>query len=220
MLSVPYQSQLHPRWCGPAVLAMVLAYYGFTDSQSDIAAKVMKGDYSYIDELSKYAAGKGLEAFRIYRLEEKAAITKLSELVRNQIPPIVLQQPAPEINDSHFRVVLNVEPTAIVAHDPKFGPLQRYEQSIFLRLWKAGGKIQDPTTILIIQRPRKESGIDSCPYCGFSPHSKVFTCYDCGNKFTFSQGFPTECPHCQSIWKTITCYSCGKSWDYFKPKGR
>jgi len=218
VLNIPYQIQRYPRWCGPAVLAMILTYYGFNIRQHRIATEVMRGNLSYSNDLGKYAARLGLEAFRIFGLEDANAINKLGELVRNGIPPVVLQRPAPAELDGHFRVVIDVESTAIVVHDPRYGSNLRYSLTNFLQLWKAGGPIEDDNTTLIIRRLRMNSGIDSCPYCGYSPSNTTFTCDYCNQTFPFPQGFPAECSLCNRKWLRIWCGNCNRSWDYFKPE--
>lgn len=197
---------------------MVLAYYGFSVRQPRIAAEIMRNNLSYTNDLGKYAAKFGLEAFRIFGLEDVNAVKKLSELLQNKIPPIVLQHPTPAELDGHFRVIIDVESNAVVVHDPKYGSNLRYPLANFLQLWKAGGPIEDGNTTLIIRRPQMNVGIDSCPYCGYSPSNASFTCNYCDQTFTFSRGFPTECSLCNRKWLRIRCGYCNRCWDYFRQK--
>lgn len=218
MLNVPYQRQQHDRWCGPATLAMVLAYYGCIIQQRDIASEVMRGDLSFADDLSSYAARYGFEVFRLCGMDDNLAISKLRELLDDGIPPIVIQHPLPGDNDGHFRVVIDVKNKSTVVHDPKYGSRRRYRKQEFLQLWKADGPpIEDDNIIIIVRRPKAYLSIDSCPYCGRIPHNENMTCNMCQQTFQFSRGFPIECSLCHSQWTEIRCNICNKSWTYFKP---
>jgi uncharacterized protein YvpB len=75
VLHVPYRSQLDGSAyaqanCGPAALAMVLAYYGIDDSLWSLRVQAMQAQHSWVDDDGGYSDGYGVFVYNLATVAE------------------------------------------------------------------------------------------------------------------------------------------------------
>jgi hypothetical protein len=75
VLHVPYRSQLDGSAyaqanCGPAALAMVLAYYGIDDSLWSLRVQAMQAQHSWVDDDGGYSDGYGVFVYNLAAVAE------------------------------------------------------------------------------------------------------------------------------------------------------
>lgn len=115
LLSVPYQKTQGKNWCLPACGAMILGFYNEKASQKEIAEKTMIENKTSVFKFMNYMRGFGfLVGWEIKPIEE------IEDLLREEIPLIVIQNYSINIKESHSRVIVgfNSIKSEINLHDP------------------------------------------------------------------------------------------------------
>ena len=79
VLHVPYRSQLDGSAyaqanCGPAALAMVLAYYGIDDSLWSLRVQAMQAQHSWVDDDGGYSDGYGVFVYNLAAVGESLGL--------------------------------------------------------------------------------------------------------------------------------------------------
>lgn len=130
LLSVPNLRQT-PGYCGPCSLQGVLAYYGISKSEAELA------------RLAGATRAKGVEAARIVRAARKlgfhAEVMDLSTL--NQLRKLVRYQKIPVIVDwfstdeGHYSVAVGMDRKNIHLMDPELGGIRTLPLKDFERVW-------------------------------------------------------------------------------------
>jgi len=155
--TVPFEKWLKRNYCGPACLAMVLNYWDETRSfsQRKITDEIYDSENqaTYNSELVWYPRNKG---FASYSFQGNLGILK--DLVRKDIPVIVLTKTIKEIAKGHYRVVIGFDDgeDQIIFHDPYFGDRNAMTAKDFMKVWELGkGRNQSRWMMAVVpsQRP-------------------------------------------------------------------
>jgi ABC-type bacteriocin/lantibiotic exporter with double-glycine peptidase domain len=140
---VPFVMQ-ESRYCGPASLASVLAYYGDPVDQKTIGKAVydptLQG--SLITDLENYARRQGFKT-----TSDRGNATALKEFVRENRPVIVLVDKGFwVVSNPHYLVIYGFNAHGFIAHDG-FEGAQEFPYGKFEDTWEKAGK-----TYLLIHR--------------------------------------------------------------------
>ncbi len=136
---VPFEKWLERNLCGPACLAMVFAYWDRDRalSQRAITAEIYdsQSHATYNSELVLYPRAKG---FSSYSFQGDLAILK--EVVREDIPVIVLTKATKQVGKGHYRVVIGFDEDTgqVIFHDPFFGGRRAMTVKDFMKVWALG----------------------------------------------------------------------------------
>lgn len=137
--TVPFEKWLKTNYCGPACLAMVLNSWEGTRSfsQQKIAGEIFDSgsQATYNSELVLYPRTKGYESYSF-----QGSLEILKDLIRKDIPVIVLTKTVKKIAKGHYRVVIGFDDDAgqIILHDPYFGGLRAMKVKSFMKFWELG----------------------------------------------------------------------------------
>jgi len=137
--TVPFEKWLERNYCGPACLAMVLNSWDETRSfsQRKIADEIYDSESqaTYNSELVLYPRTKGFESYSF-----QGNLRILKDLVRNDIPVIVLTKTIKQIAKGHYRVVIGFDDDEdlIIFHDPYFGDRTAMTSKDFMKVWELG----------------------------------------------------------------------------------
>ena len=137
--TVPFEKWLKVNYCGPACLAMVLNSWEGTRSfsQQKIADEIFDSESqaTYNSELLLYPRIKGFESYSF-----QGSLEILKDLIRKDIPVIVLTKTIKQIAKGHYRVVIGFDDDAgqIIFHDPYFGGRKAMKVKSFLKVWELG----------------------------------------------------------------------------------
>ena len=148
-LDVPYVSQGHRFWCGPATLVMVLNFWGDNVTQQEIVSEIYfeeKNITSYSD-MVKFAKKRGLSAFWC-----EANLTFVEEQISKGYPVIVLQQYSAIDDYGHYRVVIGFNEQYILTHDPVKGSNHIMSKKDFCDLWQPGKTFPTHNCTIVIYR--------------------------------------------------------------------
>lgn len=209
---VRFEAQQDPRGCGAASLAMACRAFGRDVAQADVWAAIARANPRGIAEarsfeLAAHAIALGLAAATIRARDPWAA---LSACARGPALAIVNHRPTPGRRDGHFSVLLDVEPDAVVLHDPRVGPFRRVPRREFLAMWSPDGPRSEIVGhVLVAIAPRSDLASD-CPDC-LGPVPATLPCPSC--RFEI----PTAPLACSTsgcpgrFWDRLYCPGCDAS---------
>jgi len=132
---IKFYNQEKDEWCGPAVLQMMLHFYGLNEKQEIVAARVFdeKEKVVKLSEMVFYPQSKGLKSYSF-----KGNLDDLKELISKGVPVVVFQKASKEINKGHYRLVVGYYQDWIVLADPLLGKNIFVKEKDFLELWTLG----------------------------------------------------------------------------------
>ncbi len=137
--TVPFEKWLQRNYCGPACLAMVLNSWDETRSfsQKVIADEIYDSasQSTYNSELVLYPRTRGFQSFSF-----QGSLEILKDLVRKDIPVIVLMKTIKQVAKGHYRVVIGFDEDEdqIIFHDPLFGDRKAMRTKTFMKTWELG----------------------------------------------------------------------------------
>lgn len=150
--TVPFEKWLKMNYCGPACLTMVLNSWAGPRSfdQQKIADEIFDSgnQATYNSELVLYPRTKGFESYSF-----QGDLRTLKDLIRNDIPVIVLTKTLKRLAKGHYRVVVGFddETGQIIFHDPLFGGRRAMTTKRFLKVWELGkGRNQSRWTMVVV----------------------------------------------------------------------
>lgn len=136
----PFQETLHKGWCGPAVLKMILEFYGIKKSEKELA--LLAG--TTLEEGTD--AKQMQEALRLFglktRIKNNSTFNDVKEYLDKNIPVIVdwftrgrKDYPDSVVADGHYSIVVGLDKQFIYLQDPEIGKLRKIKRNDFLRVW-------------------------------------------------------------------------------------
>ncbi|MFH1207914.1 MAG: cysteine peptidase family C39 domain-containing protein [Patescibacteria group bacterium] len=139
-LRLPYYHQINDYSCGPAVVQMILKYYGLTKSQRSLIRLV--GTNERVGTTRK----KLILGFKKFSLETKvvfsADFTAVKEFLKNKIPVIVSYCEL-DSDQEHYAIVTGLTKKDVIFQDPWLGSQYRLDRRNFMLRWhnqKKNGK--------------------------------------------------------------------------------
>lgn len=151
IINVPYQKWINRNYCGPAAMTMVLNYWDNEKkySQKEIAKEIFsfKKKVTYNSDMVYYPRTKKMISYSF-----KGDLEILKEILKKNIPLIVLNKPIKEINKGHYRVIIGFDDNSkqIIFHDPLIGEKYATKYEVFKELWYCGNDINKNNWTLAI----------------------------------------------------------------------
>lgn len=133
MAKPPYFQQVYPFSCVPACLRMVLAYYKFEVSETELRSLCECDETGTTPSNAVRAATEC--KFDAYRAE--LIFEELEELIRQNITPIVFTRVSEHANYSHAVVVYKIAKGKVFVLDPIIGE-RKIDADEFVETWSRG----------------------------------------------------------------------------------
>jgi len=136
----PFQETLHKGYCGPAVLKMVLKYYGIEKSEKELAtvARTTKIGGTGIEDIIRVFNKFSLKT----KLKNNASFSDIKRFLNKEVPVIVdwytrgrTDYHKSAIAEGHYSVVVGLSSTYIYLQDPEIGKLRKMKRIDFERVW-------------------------------------------------------------------------------------
>lgn len=133
MLSVPYVSQEHPHWCGPAALLMALRFFGVEKSQADLASLLktseQKGTSEEMMEVAVHNLGFDVRTGSGTYDEITTSIEERS--------PVIIAFVEPHSDERHYAVIIDANHDRIKLLDPEGStkPQIILSKEAFMKRW-------------------------------------------------------------------------------------
>ena len=117
--------------CGPAVLKMILSYYGINKSESLLEKETKTSNKHGCQEsaIVKVAKNFGLKGY----VKQKSSISELRRLNKKGIP-VIIDWFSPDVN-SHYSIVVGFKGDKIMIADPSFGKIRTFGIKWFEERW-------------------------------------------------------------------------------------
>ncbi len=137
--TVPFERWLKLNYCGPACLTMVLNSWDEARpfSQRKIADDIYDSGSraTYNSELVLYPRTQGFESYSF-----QGSLEILKDLIKNDIPVIVLTKTIKQVGKGHYRVVIGFDDdkAQVIFHDPLFGGRRAMRTKSFMKAWELG----------------------------------------------------------------------------------
>jgi len=126
--------------CGPAVLKMVLEFYGIRKAEAELAkiAGTTKKTGTEISQLRKAFEFFGLQT----KIKTSSTYANIEKYLRRNIPVIVgwytrgkKEDPDTVTADGHYSIVVGLDKGFIYLQDPEIGKIRKLKKEDFLMVW-------------------------------------------------------------------------------------
>jgi ABC-type bacteriocin/lantibiotic exporter with double-glycine peptidase domain len=154
----PFQESLYKGYCGPAVLKMILGYYGIEKSEEELAELVGATNYNGTDDKS---ISKVLKKFELNcEVKNNSNFLDIQKYLDSDIPVIVdwftrgrADYPDSAVADGHYSIVVGLDDKFIYLQDPEIGKLRKLARNDFLKVWFdfTGEFLESPKQMIIRQ---------------------------------------------------------------------
>jgi hypothetical protein len=219
--SIPYEKQSDSqsnRSCGAACLSMVYRSFGKEVPQEQIAPAIIKPNRfghlaSTTHLMAKDALNRGFCAVAIQARHPLQALRLCQE---RGIRAILNHRLRSDVATGHYTVMVNLDDSTVVLHDPFFGPSRHVSHSELLDLWRphfANSEIVGGILIGITAGPLPTP---ACEFCR-TPSLASVECPNCKQPVPLQPGALLGCVNSRCIarmWNYICCPSCDYQWTF------
>lgn len=154
----PFQETLYKGYCGPAVLKMVLRFYGIEKFEQELAKLAGTTKNGGTDDKALVAVFKkfGLKS----KIKNNADFSDIQKCLNKNIPVIVdwftrgrKDYPDSAVADGHYSIVVGLDKKFIYLQDPEIGKIRKLARDDFLRVWfdYRGEFLKSPKQMIIRQ---------------------------------------------------------------------
>ena len=136
----PFQETLDRGWCGPAVLKMILEFYGIRKSEKELvrlAGTTFKAGTN-ANQMQRVLRRFGLKT----KLKDNSNFSHIRKYLNKNIPVIVdwfthgrRDYPDSQVADGHYSIVFGLDKKYIYLQDPEIGKLRKIKRGDFLKVW-------------------------------------------------------------------------------------
>jgi len=135
-----FQEKLHAGYCGPAVLKMILSYYGIEKTEEELAQLAGTTEELGTDDASLKHA---LESFGLkVIIKNQSTFEDIKTWLDKETPVIVnwfsrgrSDYSDAEVPDGHYSIVVGLDDEYIYLQDPEIGELRKLTREDFMKVW-------------------------------------------------------------------------------------
>lgn len=136
----PFQETLGGSFCGPAVMKMVLDFYGIQKTESELATLSNKDEILGISDkdIKRVLEGEGLKV----EIKNFASFDHIQVALDKKAPVIVdwmtrgrADYDEDDLAEGHYSVVIGLDEENIYIQDPEVGRVRRFLKKDFIRVW-------------------------------------------------------------------------------------
>jgi hypothetical protein len=217
----PYERQedLHTnRTCGAACLSMVYRSFGDDVAQAQIAPAISKvnrfGSIASTTHLmAEDAVRRGFSAVAIQARHPLQAL----RLCRDAgIRAILNHRLTRDVATGHYTVLVDIDETNVIVHDPFFGPSRRVPHAELLELWQPRLPNSEIAGNVLIGIAAQPPAVYVCEVCRTAIPSGV-ECPKCHKAVGLDPAALLGCltSACAArMWNYICCPSCDFTWTF------
>lgn len=212
---IAYEKQseeLSGRACGAACLSMAYRSFGKQVAQTEIWPAISKPNRfgavaSTTHLMAKDAVTRGFRAIA-FQARHPAQVLRLCRA--SGIRAILNHRVQADSPSGHYTVLVDIDGSHVVLHDPLFGAARRLSHAELLQLWLPTPNSEIAGNVLIAIAPIADVEASSCEFC-HTPMPQSVGCPRCNQPVGFEPGIVMGCVRDGCIarmWNWICCPSC------------
>lgn len=219
--TIPYEKQSEPllhRGCGAACLAMVYRSLGKEVPQAEIWPLIAKQNrFGSIASTTHLMALHALsQDFQAIVIQARHPLQVLRLCREGGIRAILNLRLQADAYAGHYAVLVDIDDTHVVIHDPLLGPARRLSHSELLSLWHSQVPNSEILGNVVIGIAASKAALPPCEYCHTRTPDKV-DCPRCGKGVTLHPALLMGCIRDGCIarmWNYLCCPSCDYVWSF------
>jgi hypothetical protein len=212
---IPYEKQseeLAGRACGAACLSMAYRSFGKQVAQTEIWPAIAKQNrFGAISSTSHLLAKDAVtRGFRAIAFQARHPLQALRLCRESGIRAILNHRVQPDSPAGHYSVLVDIDGSQVVLHDPLFGAARRLSHAELLQLWLPTPNSEIAGYVLIAIAPITDAQASSCEYC-HTPMPLGVGCPRCNQPVGFQPGIVMGCVRDGCIarmWNWVCCPAC------------
>lgn len=212
---IPYEKQseeLSGGTCGAACLSMAYRSFGKPVAQAEIWPAIAKqnrfGAISSTTHLmAKDAVTRGFSAVAF---QARHALQVLRLCRDSGIRAILNHRVQPDSTAGHYSVLVDIDASQVVLHDPIFGAARRLSHAEISQLWLPMPNSAIAGNVVIAIAPIADAQASSCEYC-HTPMPLSVGCPSCNQPVGIQPGIVMGCVRDGCIarmWNWVCCPAC------------
>jgi Peptidase C39 family len=220
-IAIPYEAQSDPqtnRGCGAACLSMVYRSFGKEVPQAEIWPLIAKKNRfgsiaSTTHLMALNAMSQGLSAV-VVQARHPLQVLRLCR--EGGIRAILNQRAQPDVSTGHYTVLVDIDDTSVVMHDPAVGPSRRLSYAEMLRLWQPQSSTSEIAGNVLIGIAAEPVAIPACEFCRTAIPARV-DCPRCKKAVGLNPAALLGCIRDGCIarmWNYVACPSCDFMWSF------
>jgi len=163
--------------------------------------------------MALHAIGQGLHAV-VIQARHPIQVLRLCHEAR--VRAILNQRPHSGVSTGHYTVLVDMDQTSVVLHDPALGSPRRVSYADLLQLWQPQGADSEILGNVVIGIAAESVPSPACEFCHTAIPAKV-DCPKCKKGVGLSPSAPLGCIRDGCIarmWNYVACPSCDYVWSF------
>jgi hypothetical protein len=219
--AIPYEKQSDPqsnRTCGAACLSMVYRSFGKEVPQGKIWPAIAKENrFGSMASTTHLMAGDALNrGFSAIAMQAAHPLQTLRLCRESGIRAVINHRLNPNVPTGHFTVLVDIDDTSVVLHDPFVGPSRRLSHGELLELWQPRFPNSEIVGSILIGIAYNPPEVPACEFC----HAAIplnIECPNCKKPVGLQPGGLLGCISNGCIarmWNYICCPACDYTWTF------
>jgi len=212
---IPYEKQsreLPGGTCGAACLSMAYRSFGKPVEQAGIWPAIAKPNRFGTVSSTTHLMAKDAEArgFAAIAFQARHPLHVLRLCRDSGIRAILNHRVQPDSAAGHYSVLVDIDATHVVLHDPIFGPARRLSHAELSQLWLPTPNSAIAGNVLIAIAPIADAPASTCEYC-HTPMPLSVGCPRCGRPVGFQPPIVMGCVRegcIARMWNWVCCPAC------------
>jgi hypothetical protein len=220
-VAIPFERQENlqtNRGCGAACLSMVYKSFGKDVPQAEIWPLIAKQNRfgsvaSTTHLMALHSIHQGLSAV-IVQARHPLQVLRLCH--EAGIRAIINQRAHPGVQTGHYTVLVDMDQTSVVLHDPDRGPFRRMSHADLLRLWQPESANSEILGSVVVGITAEPSRVPACQFCHTAIPAKV-DCPKCRKGVGLNPAALLGCIRegcIARMWNYVACPSCDYVWSF------
>ncbi len=219
--TIPYEKQSDPqsgRMCGAACLSMVYRSLRKEVPQAQIWPEIAKQNRfgSLASTTHLMVSNAHNLGFSSVAIQARHPLQALRICRERDIRAILNHRLQRDMPTGHYSVLVDIDDTSVVLHDPFFGPFRRLPHDELLELWQPSLPNSEIVGNSLIAVAAAATAISACQLCR-APMPPQVACPKCGKPVSLQPDTLLGCLNnaCGArMWNYICCPACDYTWTF------
>lgn len=219
--AIPFEKQENmqtDRGCGAACLSMVYKSFGKDVPQAEIWPRIAKQNrFGSVASTTHLMALDAIhQGFNAVIIQARHPLQVLRLCHEAGIRAIINQRPHPGVQTGHYTVLVDIDQSNVVLHDPAVGSFRRMPHAHLLQLWQPQSGDSEILGSVIVGIAEESGPVAACEFCHTAIPAKV-DCPKCKKGVGLNPAALLGCIRDGCIarmWNYVACPSCDYVWSF------